>query len=734
MRDNWSIKFVTDWDEIYSPDFQGKWLFWAENAVNGHVFFHPALCMAWIDTYRPIRKLEPYFCIAENETGTVFLPLVLWHKNWKNGFQKILEPIGGSDFDYHDPLVTGCFEQSDLPMLWDKLLPYIKEKLILKVDMIVIGGVRQKGNQSNWMNEGTSYSINNLSAITEENLFIKTLTGSLRGDIRRQIRRLSEQGEVSFYEYSFDFDDSTIKNKLSPFLDAQKERWPKSYQAPGFHHRLIAQGIKSSIVSFSELRLNLEPISWHLGFRWQGVFYYYMPAISANHYPFSPGKIHLYKLIVDNIKRGTSTFDLLKGSEQYKLQWANEFTYTYKYSETSTRAISKIRNFINLRFKSLLRSILNPTISNSQPEIKTGVNVRMDERSPIELTRKNKWEEVLDPGFQELWYSFYKDSNSNHVFFHPALAHAWIQTYRSIRNISPIFYIFEFKMGKILFPLFLWKRNWKNGYQKIIIPLGYGDFDYGDPILIGKIEPYEKREFWQAIISDLKSSVTFDAIKIPGIHQYESYFDSKDIISTTKCPFINLRGIKEVEVVGPIVSTKVNKEIQRRIRRLGELGKIEFYNYDSENLNTALDELKDMLAVHAKHWPKSYKAIGYHSNLILYGLKEGIVHFSTIKLNGTTISWRLGFILNKRYYSYMPAYKPEYKKFSPGKIHLDHCIKYAIEHDCEVYDLLSGSEKYKDEWATGYDLVSKIEIKNTKLSSRFRNAIEVFNKRLRTFS
>ena len=109
MKDSskyYDFEWITDWDTIYSQKFQEKWLKLHQKAFNSHVFFHPALCTAWIDTYRPIRNLQPLFCIAKQEHTTIFLPLVLWKKNWKNAFQKIVISVGYSDFDYHDALIV----------------------------------------------------------------------------------------------------------------------------------------------------------------------------------------------------------------------------------------------------------------------------------------------------------------------------------------------------------------------------------------------------------------------------------------------------------------------------------------------------------------------------------------------------------------------------------------------------------------------------------------------------
>jgi len=728
MSEKWNIRFITDWDEIYSPTFQNQWLQWAESAVNSHVFFHPALCMVWIETYRPIRKLEPLFCIAENNHSIFFLPLVLWHKNWKSAFQKMIVPVGYSDFDYHEPILAGDFQQTDLPEIWDMLLPQIEKELIHLTDQIFISGIKQKSNYGQWITEEKAYSLNNLLGIEGEKELLKTLKGSLRGDILRLIRRLEEKGSLTLHQYN-SLTAKEAVNNLNHFLDAHKSRWPKSYKAPGFHLRLLQEGIKSSVISFSELKLNDEVISWHLGFRWRGIFYYYMPAISRDYSVYSPGKIHLYKLITDSIQKGCSTFDLLKGGEVYKSQWSNSSVDLYTYSRFSTRRISKIRNYIALELKPALASIPCLLKSHSTNSINRSDKVKDDKGLIIRIIKKNTWEEVFDPEFQNFWYSFYSEFNNNHVFFHPALATAWIQTYRYMRDITPLFYIIEFRQGKMLLPLIFWKKNWKNGFQKIIVPLGYGDFDYGDPIMIGKIEPFEKLEFWKTLLIDLKSRLSFDIIRISGIHP-DSSINFNSIKQFLKCPFIDLNLIKDKETFIPTVSGKIYKEISRRYSRLGELGQIEVTHYNSGTLNKALLELNDMLEIHDKRWPESYKAPEYHSNILKYGIKEGIVHFSTVKLNGTTISWRLGFILSKRYYSYMPAYEPMYSKYSPGKIHLIFCIKYAIENGCEVYDLLRGTEKYKDEWSTGHDLITKIEVRNSRIGSIVRNSLEDIKRKI----
>jgi CelD/BcsL family acetyltransferase involved in cellulose biosynthesis len=349
--------------------------------------------------------------------------------------------------------------------------------------------------------------------------------------------------------------------------------------------------------------------------------------------------------------------------------------------------------------------------------------------NPFVLIRKTDWNDILKPEFLIAWESFFEGTNTNHVFFHPALSVAWIKTYRKLREITPLFYIIEGKDKKIMFPFIIWKKNWKHAYQVVIGPLGFGDFDYSDPILIGKFTKDELIIILQTVISDIKKNFKYDLINISGQHLNE--FDKVGPINVIdKIHLIDLKEFKGFDQFVQKLTSKQQKELKRRYTRLCESGKLEVSHYSDVDIDLASSELEQMLDVHTARWPNAYKAKGYHEHLLKNGLKSGIIHFSTIKINGYTISWRLGFILNKHYYSYMPAYRPEFKKYSPGILHLLVCIKYAIESKCEVYDLLRGSEKYKQDWHTVEGQIVGITLGNHSPASILRNKFNIAKQKI----
>jgi CelD/BcsL family acetyltransferase involved in cellulose biosynthesis len=345
----YNFEWITDWDTIYSQEFQEQWLKWHETAVNSHVFFHPGLCMAWLETYKAFRNLKPLFCIAKYEHTTVFLPLVLWKKNWKNAFQKMVIPVGYSDFDYHDPLiVTKNNKTISYVLFLENLLDELKSKI--HFDKIDINGLK-KGDSNLVFEEKDIAPYADISLFSDNEQYLNTLKTKLRGDLRRQIRRLSEQGTLSMVSRSA---SNILDVDLSEFLKQHSKRWPNAYKAPRFHENIFKFGLNKGVVHFSELKVNDEIISWHLGFMDDTTFYYYMPATNGRWQKYSPGKVHLLMLVNNAIELKLQVFDHLRGNENYKNGWAQNLQKLYKLEYHSKGLSSKIKKqLIGLKNKFL---------------------------------------------------------------------------------------------------------------------------------------------------------------------------------------------------------------------------------------------------------------------------------------------------------------------------------------------------------------------------------------------
>jgi len=347
----WTFEWLTSWDEIWSEPFLAQWHEWMETSPTAHVFFHPALVRAWVETYLPLHRMEPRFLVATRDDCTVFLPMVLWRRNWKNAFQRLLIPVGYSDYDYHDPIVVGDKDNRVLESFWRQLLVMVSKDLGSEYDAMQLGGIREAAACSGrFFEERDLCPWCDLSGLVDGESFLRSLNKSLRGDIRRQERRMNETGSIGYHVFGNE-DVLAATESLDGLLHAHSQRWPQAYKASGFHANLIRLGLKAGVTHFSMLRVGERIVAWHLGFVYGSRFYYYMPAHEAEYARLSPGKILLYYCIRDAIEKGLMLFDHLRGEESYKAGWTNHANRLYRLQVAGSSIGATLRNLAVDRLK-----------------------------------------------------------------------------------------------------------------------------------------------------------------------------------------------------------------------------------------------------------------------------------------------------------------------------------------------------------------------------------------------
>lgn len=347
----WKFEVIEDWEKVWSERHLAEWSNLLSQSPTSHVFHHSILAKIWVDTYMPLRRLSPIFIWGESVTGNkAFLPLLLWRRDWKGAFLQSIIPVGYSDYDYHDPLFDHYPDDAELSAYWGDLLTLLHT---YDADEILLNGFRDRCLSSNgtW-EQGEICPSLDLTKIDSEEALMAFLGTKLRGDIRRQIRRLGEMGELRFVEYASVNDIPS--GLFEQFMEAHRLKWPHAYKAPHFHERLVAACASNGPIHFSAMMLDDTPIAWHMGFEWQGVYYYYMPAGNPGYLKQSPVKIHLYHLILRAIERGYTLYDHLRGDETYKSGWSDGLQYVNNKTIHSGSVPSKIKHGI-LNLKALIR-------------------------------------------------------------------------------------------------------------------------------------------------------------------------------------------------------------------------------------------------------------------------------------------------------------------------------------------------------------------------------------------
>jgi len=343
MKETWKFELLTSWDEVLSNQFWAQWDAWYRSASSRHVFFSPVLAKVWLDTYLPIRNLRPLYLTARSGSATVFLPLVLWRRNWKNGCQRAIVPVGDSDYDYHDPLVIGDPGSID----WARFWSCVSSLLDVRADAIRIDGLRPHcvpmPTQPFQASDGAPFA--DLSGLHSGEEYLVTLKKSVRGDMLRCLRRLEERGSVSYHVFGpTEIADALTATDMA--LEHHRKRWPLAYKAPGFHERLVHATLPTDVLFFSCLEFRGAQIAWQMSFVDGRVLRHYMPAYDHAWRAYGVSHILRYLDIEHVIHGGFLGFDFLRGVEPYKQTWSSTVVPLYQITVQSRRAASKTRNWI----------------------------------------------------------------------------------------------------------------------------------------------------------------------------------------------------------------------------------------------------------------------------------------------------------------------------------------------------------------------------------------------------
>ena len=344
---SWKFEWLTSWEEIFDHDFVDQWQTWIDNADYAHVFFESSLVLAWVETYKKLKNIQPRFLIARNSDNClIFLPLVQVKENWKGAFQTSLLPVGYSEFDYHDPIVVGSSDISVTKSFWGAFSEELLNRWEGDFDVAVVNGLRLTARSDDLKAMPCdSAPFIDLTIYGSIHEFMKGRGQSLRGDINRQMGRLEGLGKTELRVYSNEETNAALIS-LSTMLEEHKRKWPRSYKASSFHENLVRRSLPARVLHFSEILLNGATISWHFGYLHKSRYYWYMPVYRPEFQQYSPGKIHLYMSIKEALSKGVTIFDLLKGDEDYKRQWTKESVPLFNFKCTSKSWISSMRIFL----------------------------------------------------------------------------------------------------------------------------------------------------------------------------------------------------------------------------------------------------------------------------------------------------------------------------------------------------------------------------------------------------
>jgi len=321
-RFDWHFSWLTKGDEVWAPSFIAQWRKWIDNSPNAHVFFEPSMVRMWSSYYQTREQVEPRFMIAEHASGgKVFFPLVCVRYGWKDAWYRVLQPAGGGHFDYLDPIFTEHCGNQICASFWKAFIENVRKYYRRAVDQVIIQRVREPyAGAYNGFFEYSRAPFINLRDVESIDTVLSKCSGKFRHEVRRRIRRIEELGVLRLRVYNRDEIDSA-QEALDGLICAYKAKWKAGKKVGSFYRSMLSACLPKGFLHISTLESDGTAISWHMGFFYKHRFYDYKPTYDMTFANYSPGKVHLVKLIEESLHLGAHVFDFLRGEETYKYKW-----------------------------------------------------------------------------------------------------------------------------------------------------------------------------------------------------------------------------------------------------------------------------------------------------------------------------------------------------------------------------------------------------------------------------
>lgn len=159
--------------------------------------------------------------------------------------------------------------------------------------------------------------------------FLATLGASHRANIRRRLRALERQFDVSFTRIASHEERREMLAALAQFHSRryQERGGSTAFSTPAiriFHEDATRRALDRGWLQMYALRLDGQIAAVMYGFSRGGRFYFYQHGYDHQHSDWSVGLVLMALTVRAAIDDGVDEFDMLWGTESYKALWAQE--------------------------------------------------------------------------------------------------------------------------------------------------------------------------------------------------------------------------------------------------------------------------------------------------------------------------------------------------------------------------------------------------------------------------
>jgi CelD/BcsL family acetyltransferase involved in cellulose biosynthesis len=281
---------------------------------------HPFVLLVWLKVWWDIfgSGHEPFIHSVQEDGKTIGIAPLMKTTG-------IVSFLGSTDVcDYQDFVTVPGKEKKFFTALLDELKKQGVRSLNLahvRPDSAVLNFLapiaQEKGHSVETTPEDISFEME-LPATFDA--YLESLTTKQRHEVRRKLRRLTEEGNIA---YRFIDKEPELSKALETFfrmfVESRQDKAAFLTDTMRTYFKALTTALADAgLLRLGVLELDGKPVAEILCFEYQGCMYLYNSGYDPQYIGLSAGLLSKVLAIKDSIDKGIKKFDFLKGPEPYK--------------------------------------------------------------------------------------------------------------------------------------------------------------------------------------------------------------------------------------------------------------------------------------------------------------------------------------------------------------------------------------------------------------------------------
>lgn len=220
--------------------------------------------------------------------------------------------------------------------------------------------------------------------------------------------------------------------------------------------------------------------------------------------------------------------------------------------------------------------------------------------------------------------------------------------------------------------------------------------------------------YFNSIIGDSRTALLVDELGRRGFSTLRK--------ASTRAPKLAIPGSWDSFYAA--LDKKIRQDTERQRRRLAQIGETKLLEIESHQLE---ESLNTFFSVHRKRWREQDQVTlfdnarnrEFYIRIARRFEESGLLRFSKLVVGDEIAAMHFGFAYNRRFYYYIPAYSPDYEKYSVGRILTLDLIKQSFDEGITCFDFMAGDEEYKYLFSNQEDTLIKAYVFNRNLKGRW---------------